>query len=123
MPTNPDDYMPGGDKRCEAMACYALGRLFKAGMPGVPRDPWATERWWRQASALGHMEAQQMLGVMYSGECEPDCPLPRNTKEALRLWRLSAEQGHQGAIQNINAMVAAEPTLMHDIASQQRIWN
>jgi TPR repeat protein len=76
----------GGD----AYSAANLGRCYRYGR-GVGRNMPAAIRWFRYATEQGERTAPYNLASMY--EIGTD-PLPQDYREALRLYKLSAERGY-----------------------------
>jgi hypothetical protein len=87
----------------DAVAQNNLGSLYLNGQGGVKKDPNEAVVWFRKSVAHGESAAQYNLGQMY----ENGVGLPRNRSEAIRLYRLAAEQGHPRAAAALRRLRAA----------------
>ena len=72
-----------GDPR----ALFNLGQMYRTGK-GVEANLAIAEQYYRRAAALGHVEAQANLGVLYFSQSPP------RADDALRVWEQAARRGH-----------------------------
>jgi TPR repeat protein len=97
-----------------ASAQYELGVLYYNGQ-GVMRNSAIAAKWYRVAAGQGHAEAQYKLGRMYEEGWEwigsfydhfsrTRSRQPEDYVEAVKWYRMAAEQGHAGAQYRLGAM-------------------
>lgn len=73
-----------------------LGECYDRGL-GVASDPALASRWWLDAAAEGNLEAQNLLAMKYyygGSVFGPEAGWQQDYPEAMRLWRISAEQAN-----------------------------
>ena len=87
-----------------ANAQINLGLSYARGQ-GVPQSSKEAAVWFRKAADQGDSQAQCNLGAMYG----KGHGVPKNTAKALSWFRKAAAQGHQGALDCVAQLEAAEP--------------
>jgi TPR repeat protein len=81
-------------KSRDAWAQYMLGFLYQEGT-GLRRSRKEAKKWYSLSAAHGFDSAQLNLGILLANDTNPDF------KEALRLYRLAAQQGNVNAAYNL----------------------
>ncbi|KAG9062195.1 hypothetical protein KI688_006527 [Linnemannia hyalina] len=76
-----------------SVAQFALGRVHKLGLCGLPKDRFEAVDWFIKAAVQGHTEAQSMLreiynyGTSYRG---PDCTIDLEIQSKIKGWFMNA---------------------------------
>ncbi|KAK3817115.1 MAG: hypothetical protein JOS17DRAFT_820495 [Linnemannia elongata] len=80
-----------------AVAQFALGRVHKLGLCGLPKDQSKAVDWYFKAAVQGHTEAQSMLREIYNrstSSSDPDFALDLATQSKIKGWFMNtAGQG------------------------------
>ena len=76
-------------------AAYRVGRIYDKGLGGVKTDDARAADWYRRAADAGSADAQVSLGYMHAH----GNGVTRDYAEAVRLYRLAADQGKLGGAQ------------------------
>ena len=122
----------------DALAQDHLGHMYASGQ-GVPRNYTEAIRWYRKAAEQGDADAQYNLGFLYdaghgrsqdafvavdNGKVveQTDAgssrgqPVPQDDAEAVRWYRMAAQQGHVYAQSNLGIMYAEGHGVLQDDA-------
>ncbi|KAF9541647.1 hypothetical protein EC957_002888 [Mortierella hygrophila] len=79
------------------VAQFALGRVHKLGLCGLPKDRSKAVDWFIKAAVQGHTEAQSMLCEIYNygtSYRRPDCTIDLETQSKIKEWFMdAADQG------------------------------
>jgi hypothetical protein len=120
-----------------AKAQFRLGWMYYNGK-GVAQDDAEAVRWYRLAAAQGLAGAQNNLGIMYKNGrgvaqdyvqvhlglmYEKVWGVAQDDAEAVRLYRLAAEQGYAGAQNNLGRMYYSGKGVAQDYVLAHNWWN
>ena len=86
-------YLRRTAERGDAVAQSALGQCYYEGENGLTKSPERAAEWRAKAALAGHAMAQTNLGFYY----DEGLGVVQNKAEAVRLYRLAAQQGLRGA--------------------------
>ncbi|KAG9062203.1 hypothetical protein KI688_006535 [Linnemannia hyalina] len=80
-----------------SVAQFALGRVHKLGLCGLPKDRSKAVDWFIKAAVQGHTQAQSMLSEIYNYGTSyrgPDCTIDLETQFKIKEWFMdAADQG------------------------------
>ena len=99
---------------------FLVGSLYDSGFVDVDDKDARSLQWYRKAAELGQADAQNILGLLYSGG--EHAGIKFDVKEGMKWYELAAKQGNQDALNNLGEIYYLGEQVKVDYAKAYKLF-